>query len=601
MSGSKLKKAHKKNKFNRFYYNKQKTMLKVEIGVGIVLFVYLAGSLFFSSHFYIRSKVNGVGASFRSAQSTYDKILTNADKYTITFENADGDVVNEVSAADLGVDVNYQVDQVQTLLDSQTGFNWVGRLLVPAEYYTKTGNSYDANEVKKVASSLDFSHQKSTKESEDAYIQFNGKEFEIVDEVYGDVIDEEGVEEAIIYAVENLQTVINLTDGTCYNKPDVKADDKKIQKAKDQLNKYLDTDIHYDLGEGITEEIPLDTKATWFTWDKKTFDISFNRDAIGEYVNSMGDKYNTYGKKKEFTTSSGQEITVPAGSFGWRIAYEGEIDQIISDLEAGEDVTRDFTYIYKGTSHGEKDYGNSYVEVNLTTQHVYVYKDGEMVFDTACVSGNVAKGHGTHTGVYPIAYKQKDATLKGDNYESHVKFWMPFNMGEGLHDATWRSKFGGTLYKNGGSHGCVNLPLSAAEKIYGIVEAGWPVLVFYTGDEEEENFKISNPQIDVINMIADIGEVSLSSEAKIAAVRQKYNGLTEEQKALVTNYQTLVNAETTLATIKQQFAPILDPSTEGTEDTISPDGAAPAVTPEQDAPAPAPDATAQPEVVLPQE
>lgn len=597
MSGAKVNKAHKKNKYNRFYYNKQKTMLKFEIGVGIVLFVYLAGSIFFSSHFYIRSKVNGVGASFRSAQSTYDKILTNADKYTITFENADGEVINEVSAADLGVDVNYQVDEVETLLDSQTGFNWIGRLFVPTEYYTKTGNSYDAAEVKKVASSLDFSHQKSTKESEDAYIQFNGKEFEIVDEVYGDVIDEEGVEEAIIYAVENLHTVINLTDGTCYNKPDVKADDKKIQKAKDKLNEYLDTDIHYDLGEGITEEIPLDTKATWFTWDKKTFDIDFNRDAIGEYVNAMGDKYNTYGKKKEFTTSSGQEITVPAGSFGWRIAYEGEINQIIADLEAGEDVTRDFTYIYKGTSHGEKDYGNSYVEVNLTTQHVYVYKEGSMVFDTACVSGNVAKGHGTHTGVYPIAYKQKDATLKGDNYESHVNFWMPFNMGEGLHDATWRSKFGGTLYKNSGSHGCVNLPLSAAEKIYGIVEAGWPVLVFYTGDEEEENFKLSNPQIDVINMITDIGTVSLESEAKIAAARQKYNALSAEQKALVTNYQTLVNAEQTLAVLKQQVAPAVDPSaeagvTDGSAGTT--EGAAEQVVP-------TPDATAQPEVVLPQE
>ena len=598
MRGAKVNKAHKKNKYNRFYYNKQKTMLKVEIGVGIVLFVYLAGSLFFSNHFYIRSKVNGVGASFRGAQSTYDKILTNADKYTITFENADGDVINEVSAADLGVDVNYQVDEVQALLDSQSGFNWIGRLLVPAEYYTKTGNSYDAAEVKKVAGSLDFSHQKSTKESEDAYIQFNGKEFEIVDEVYGDVIDAEGVEEAIIYAVENLQTVINLTDGTCYNKPDIKADDKKIQKAKDQLNKYLDTDIHYDLGEGFTEEIPLETKATWFTWDKKTFDIDFDRDAIGEYVNSMGDKYNTYGKKKEFTTSSGQEITVPAGSFGWRIAYDGEIDQIISDLKAGEDVTRDFTYIYKGTSHGEKDYGNSYVEVNLTTQHVYVYKEGSMVFDTACVSGNVSKGHGTHTGVYPIAYKQKDATLKGDNYESHVKFWMPFNLGEGLHDATWRSKFGGTLYKTSGSHGCVNLPLSAAEKIYGIVEAGWPVLVFYTGDEEEENFKLSNPQIDVINMITDIGEVSLTSEAKIAAARQRYNALSAEQKALVTNYQTLVNAEQTLAVLKQQAAPAADPSaeagaTDGTTELV-PEGTTEQVVP-------TPDATAQPEAVLPQE
>lgn len=584
MSGAYRKKAHKnkfkKNKFKRFYYDKR-TMLKLEIGVGIVLFVYLAGSLFFSNHFYIRSKVNGVGASFRGAQSTYEKILSNADNYTITFENADGEVINEVSATDLGVDVNYPVEQVETLLESQTGFNWVGRIFVPAVYYTQTGNSYDAASVKAVASSLDFSHQKATAESEDAYIKFNGKEFVIVNEFYGDRIDAEGVEEAIIYAVENLKTVINLTDGTCYHKPEVKADDKNIQNAKKVLNKYLDTAIHYDLGEGITEEIPVETKANWFKWDKKTFKIDFDRDAIGEFVNSMGDKYNTYGKKKDFVTSTGEEISVPAGSFGWRIAYEGEIDQIIADLKAGEDVTRDFTYIYRGTSHGPKDYGNSYVEVNLTTQHVYVYKEGEMVFDTSCVSGNVAKGHGTHTGVYPIAYKQKDATLRGDNYESHVNYWMPFNMGEGLHDATWRSKFGGTLYKTSGSHGCVNLPLSAAEKIYGIVEAGWPVLVFYTGDTEEQNFKLSNPQIDVINMIVDIGAVTLESEPKIVAARQKYNSLSDEQKALVTNYQDLANAEQTLAALKQQPA----------EAPAVPEGVV----------EPAPEAPVVPEPVLPQE
>ena len=543
-------KAHKKA--HKFYLDK-KTMLRIEIITGIVLFVYLAGSAFFNSHFYIRSKVNGVGASFRSAEGAYDKILTNADKYTITFENADGETINEVSAADLGVGVNYQVDEVQYLLDSQTGLNWVGRLLVPAEYYTKTGNSYDEAKVRAVATSLDFSHQKSTKESEDAYIKFNGSEFVIVDEVYGDRIDAEGVEEAIIYAVENLQTKINLTDGTCYNKPDVKADDANIVAARDLLNKYMNVNIHYDLGEGITEEIPVDVKAGFFSWGDD-FKVEFNREAIGEFVNSMGDKYNTYGKKKQFVTTEGEEIEVPAGSFGWRIAYEGEIDQIIADLTAGEDVTRDFTYLYRGTSHGEKDYGNSYVEVNLTTQHVYVYKEGTMVLDTSCVSGNISKGHGTHTGVYPIAYKQKDATLRGDNYESHVNYWMPFNMGEGLHDATWRSKFGGTLYKTSGSHGCVNLPLSQAEKIYDIVEAGWPVIVFYTGDTEEENFRLQNPQIDVMNLIADIETVTLESEAKIILARQKYDALSEEQKALVTNYEDLVNAEIVLQTLKAQAA-----------------------------------------------
>ncbi|MDC7279794.1 L,D-transpeptidase/peptidoglycan binding protein [Butyrivibrio fibrisolvens] len=551
MSGVK-KTAKARRKAHKFYFDKR-TMLRIEIIAGIVLFVYLAGSIFFGSHFYIRSKVNGVGASFKTAEGAYEKILTNADKYTITFENAEGEVINEVSAADLGVDVNYQVDEVQALLDQQTGFNWIGRLIIPEENYTKTGNAYDETKVRAVASSLDFSHQKSTKESENAYIKFDGNEFVIVDEVYGDRIDAQGVEEAIIYAVENLQTKISLADGTCYHKPEVKAEDANIIAAKELLNKYMNVNIHYDLGEGISEEIPKDIKAGFFTWDDD-FKVDFDREAIGEYVNSMGDKYNTYGKKKQFVTTEGEEIEVPAGSFGWRIAYDGEIDAIIADLKAGEDVTRDFTYLYRGTSHGEKDYGNSYVEVNLTTQHVYVYKDGVMVLDTSCVSGNISKGHGTHTGVYPIAYKQKDATLRGDNYESHVNYWMPFNLGEGLHDATWRSKFGGTLYKTSGSHGCVNLPLSQAEKIYDIVEAGWPVIVFYTGDTEEENFRLQNPQIDVMNLIADIETVTLESEAKIALARQKYDSLSEEQKPLVTNYEDLVNAELVLQTLKAQAA-----------------------------------------------
>ena len=143
--------------------------------------------------------------------------------------------------------------------------------------------------------------------------------------------------------------------------------------------------------------------------------------------------------------------------------------------------------------------------------------------------------------------------FRGDNYESHVKFWMPFNMGEGLHDATWRAKFGGTIYKTSGSHGCVNLPLKKAEEIFGIVEAGWPVFVFYTGDTEEENFRLQNPQIDAMNLIADIESVTLESEPKIVAARQKYDSLTEEQKLLVTNYEDLVNAELALQALKAQL------------------------------------------------
>ena len=533
---------------------------KIAIVAGAILLVYLVGSIYFRNHFYIRSTVNGVGASFKSAEAAYEKINDSANVYTISFVNADGDVVNQVSSDTLGVEVNYDVDQVRDLLDKQTGFNWIGRIFAPAEYYTKTGNSYDAAKVKEVAGSLDFSMHKATVESQDAYINFNGSEFEIVDEVYGDTIDQQGVEDAIIFAVENLKTKINISDGTCYHKPHITADNPKMQAAVETLNKYMGADIHYDLGEGITEDIPAETKATWFVWDDD-FNVSMNTEAIGEFVDSMCQKYNTYGKNREFTTTSGEQVTVPGGSYGWKISHDGEVNQIVSDLEAGEDVTRDFVYhsfvegkYCTAASHGEHDYGGSYVEVNLTEQHVYVYKDGVMVYDTPCVTGKISENHGTHPGTFPIAFKQSPAILRGDDYASKVRYWMPFNDGQGLHDADWRHEFGGTIYKTGGSHGCVNLPIPAAKEIYGIVEANWPVLVFYTGNRAAEDAALARqtPEAKVIQRINEIGEVTLEKEAAIAGARQAFNALTEEQKALVTNYQVLCDAEVAVVTLKQQ-------------------------------------------------
>ena len=152
--------SKKKKKFKSSLFDRQIQYAKLGIILGIILIVYLLGSLFFRSHFYIRSKVNGVGASFKGAEATYEKIVNSADKYTISFIDADNNVINEVSSSDLGVDVNYDASQVQDILDTQTGFNWVVRLFFPAEYYTATGNAYDSAKVKAVASSGQPSHHK---------------------------------------------------------------------------------------------------------------------------------------------------------------------------------------------------------------------------------------------------------------------------------------------------------------------------------------------------------------------------------------------------------------------------------------------------------
>ena len=64
----------------------------------------------------------------------------------------------------------------------------------------------------------------------------------------------------------------------------------------------------------------------------------------------------------------------------------------------------------------------------------------------------------------PIVQNSHDALLQDD---TAVELALAGGDGDiGLHDATWRSTFGGAIYRGGGSHGCINLPYWAAQSIY---------------------------------------------------------------------------------------------------------------------------------------
>lgn len=122
------------------------------------------------------------------------------------------------------------------------------------------------------------------------------------------------------------------------------------------------------------------------------------------------------------------------------------------------------------------------MEVDLSGQHVWLYVNGEEAVSTDCVSGTMSKPDCvTPPGTYTLYYKESPSVLKGENneYESKVTYWMPFNGGIGLHDAVWRSSFGGDIYKTSGSHGCINLPLEAAAQIYERVYDGIPIICYY--------------------------------------------------------------------------------------------------------------------------
>lgn len=96
------------------------------------------------------------------------------------------------------------------------------------------------------------------------------------------------------------------------------------------------------------------------------------------------------------------------------------------------------------------------------------------------MSGDMTKsGRMTPPGVFGLTYKTKNAVLKGEDYETPVNYWMPFNGNIGMHDATWRRKFGGEVFIKNGSHGCINLPLESAKEIYSYISTGFPVVCYY--------------------------------------------------------------------------------------------------------------------------
>ena len=171
-------------------------------------------------------------------------------------------------------------------------------------------------------------------------------------------------------------------------------------------------------------------------------------------------------------------------TFGRQIDQAAEVEQLAANLLNFESAEREPAYLMN--TYPESLNSGDYIEVDLSNQMVYLYKDGGLFYDTPCVSGLADDPERvTITGFFKIQEKDRDRTLKGKpdengvpTYESFVSYWMGFSGAYGLHDATWRDEFGGDIYEYAGSHGCVNLPYSAAETIYNYVEEGTRVIVF---------------------------------------------------------------------------------------------------------------------------
>ncbi|WP_022749876.1 L,D-transpeptidase family protein [Lachnobacterium bovis] len=535
--------------FNKIMENK-KILYSIIGGIAFLLVVYIGGGLYFSKHFCPGTTINGRTVGGYSEEKVKDMMMSNVDNYELTLVTREKNK-ETIKGKNFGLKQDWD-DGVEKLLDNQNGFTWIAKLFSGDKLSTATLISYDDKKLENQLDSLACMQKENQKEPVNARISeyTPGKGFTVLAEEDGNTIDKDKLLKKVKETVDKTEDTLNLEKAEVYVEPKVKKEDSKLKNSVKKLNKCAKSKITLKSGSQV-ETVDLNNFKDWLTIDDNE-NPSVDEAKLAAYVDTLSKKYTTFGKPKQLKTSYGPVVTISNSHYGWKVDKAQEIKQLREDILSGKNVTRDLNYSVKAASHDGNDYGDSYVEINLTAQKLFVIKGGSNVFESDIVTGNVSKGNGTPAGVFGVTYATRDAVLKGDNYASHVSYWMPFNGNIGMHDATWRNKFGGIIYKTSGSHGCVNLPLGSAQTVFGYVSKGFPVLVYELPGTERGLSAADQAKVnDVVNTINAIGAVTLQSEPAIATARGKYEALPAQAKGQVTNYAKLQQAEASLATLKQ--------------------------------------------------
>lgn len=388
-----------------------------------------------------------------------------------------GETVYAFTPADLGVSID-NTEKLETLKAEQSGWNWPILLFQEKQEETDlSGVSVDEAALGNLLAAMPLENESRTAPV-NATVVKGTEGYEILPETAGNKVDLELLKTTMLEAIIAGETEIDLAQA--YQQPTLKADEPILAETLQKLDKLTDTVIQYTIS-GQTETVPQTAIVEWLGIDENG-EVSVNREGVAAYLQGLSDKYSTYSRTRDFLATDGETVQVPSGTYGWTLAVAAETENLIEYVLAGKDVT--VTPNYNGTGYHADgaDIGTTYVEVDLSSQHMWYYKDGTVALETDIVSGHPQTP--TPTGVFYIWNKEEDAVLKGYNpktekdYESPVEYWMPVDWtGVGIHDSSWQPAYGGEYWVTAGSNGCVNTPPGVMAELYGMIDIGVPVVI----------------------------------------------------------------------------------------------------------------------------
>jgi len=457
----------------------------------LIFGIYLALGQYYNKGFMINTCVNDVYCTGMSVEEVNKELLQRSKAPFLKIKDID-DKVYEIKPEDIGYQLDY-TEALQELFLQQKGNPWYIYIASKTEKTIQPDIIIDFASVKVMVGETSFvkkeaacPKERKIEKSDEGYVLKDTLKNRLDEAVMYNFIHNCLQDEDFLQSgYDTGEYLIDLAEADCYKDVVPNTDQEAVLEQWRILEEYINCGIVYDMGD---KKISLSGKiASDFIAVDESGKIMFDQEgqpkiseeAIEMFITSLTDEYTTWKKELTFTSTAGEEKTVPYVNYGTLIDTEKETQYLKEAFSEKISEVHIPAYEHEGYVRGRNDIGDTYIEVDMGNQKLYAYLGGQLLVETDIVTGSVKRKMSTPEGVVYVNKKQRNRTLRGPGYASFVKYWMPVKGGIGLHDASWRKEFGGEIYKTKGSHGCINIPRNVMKEIYENFEVGTPVIMFY--------------------------------------------------------------------------------------------------------------------------
>lgn len=480
------------------------------------LAVFFSLALYYRNHFPVNTWINGIYCTGKTVEQVNEALVKNDascnnealhynGETSLVIVLGEGGVSETIEMSAAGICPDY-TDTLKKFLKDNAGGFWMKNLqsAVPTSL-TAEKYIWDEEKLQAQFDSLGIVRKELAKR-DGVFLGYDEEAGYCLEDGNTGRLDTQKAYNCLKNCLSRGETVINLVSGGCYYDREDLLQDREQRELWQKISAFSDCKIVYDMG---TESIALTADITSRFLERNEAGDSSSPGAgsdlenslnpggipaldeegnlivsaasVRSWVEQLAEEYNTCKTEREFLSTRGDMITVKYGTYGTKIDVEAEVAYLLKAVQAKRTDTENHVPAYKqkGYVRGLDDLGDTYIEIDMTKQHMYFYFEGELVLDTDVVTGDMSKHQATPEGIYYIYSKQRNRILRGADYASFVKYWMPVVGGVGIHDASWRKKFGEEIYKKNGSHGCINTPEEKVSKLYEMAEVGMPVIMFY--------------------------------------------------------------------------------------------------------------------------